>query len=110
MLYLPTVPVLNKGSWLTMSSVIEIPPSFSIPPESRENPTEVAAELSDVSDVDDEFDEDDFDDEFDDDFEEEIEDEYDSENDEFPSDPFGTNPGFGGNDDDEDAPVESDDA
>lgn len=88
-----------------MSSVIEIPP-FPIPSESRENLAGVTSELSDVSDVDDEFDEDDFDDEFDDDFEEEIEDEYESENDEFPEDPFGTNPGFGNESDD--APDDSD--
>ena len=90
-----------------MSSVIEISPPFPIPNEARENLAEVVSELSDVSDVDDEFDEDDFDDEFDDDFEEEIEDEYDSENDEFPEDPFGTNPGFGT--DDEDVPADSGD-
>ena len=86
-----------------MSSVIEISPPFPIPSEPRK---QFVAELSDVSDVDDEFDEDDFDDEFDDDFEEEIEDEYESENDEFPDDPFGTNPGFGT---EEDNPADPDD-
>ena len=91
-----------------MSSVIEISPPFPLPSESRENPAGIVAELSDVSDVDDEFDEDDFHDEFDDDFEEEIEDEYESENEEFPDDPFGTNPSFGDEDDDDDLPENTD--
>jgi hypothetical protein len=89
-----------------MSSVIEIPQPFPIPPESRETQADVISELSDVSDVDDDFDEDDFDDEFDDDFEEEIEDEYDSEDDEIQDDSFGTNPQFG---EDEDTPADSHD-
>ncbi len=88
-----------------MSSVIEIPPPFPNPSESREI-HDVVFELSDVSDVDDDFDEDDFDDEFDDDFEEEIEDEYDLEDDELPDDSFRTKPRFG---EDEDAPTDSDD-
>jgi hypothetical protein len=89
-----------------MSPVIELSPPFPIPAEPSGNLAVVVSELSDVSDVEDEFDEDDFDDEFDDDFEEEIEDEYDSENDEFPSAPFDTNPGFG--QDADDAPAKSD--
>jgi len=110
LLYLPTIPVLERGIWLTMSSVIDLSPPFPIPTESREDLVDVVAELSDVSDVDDDFDEDDFDDEFDDDFEEEIEDEYESENDEFPDDPFGNNPGFGTDEDEEEAvPADTDD-
>jgi len=86
-----------------MSSVIETPPSFPISPETGGNQADVMSELSDVSDVEDDFDEDDFDDEFDDDFEEEIEDEYDLENDEIADDTFGTKPQ---RDDDEDTPAD----
>jgi len=89
-----------------MSSVIEVSPPYPIPSESRGYPVDLISGLSDVSDVDDEFDEDDFDDEFDDDFEEEIEDEYDLENDEIPDDSFRTNPRFG---EDEDASTDLDD-
>ena len=89
-----------------MSSVIEIPPPLPIPSELRGIQAEVISELSDVSDVNDDFDEDDFDDEFDDDFEEEIEDEYDLESDEVPEDSFGTKPQFG---EDEDTPADSHD-
>lgn len=99
---------LEQRSQFTMSAVIELSPPYPIPAEPREKLAAVASELSDVSDVDDEFDEDDFDDEFDDDFEEEIEDEYESENDEFPGDPFGANPGFGQDEDEDDLPEEPD--